>query len=399
MSGVAGITRHGHNVDEFSPADFLLCRNSYHVSASGSERSYSAVAQAADALRSGTVPVIVGALPFDIRDAAALTVPERFDVINRAWVSDSAGTLPAGRIAALHPSLAEHRRRVAATVSLMRRPDSTLHKVVLARGATVRTDTPVRPYDLAASLRKVDPLGSIFVADLSAAGRSSTLVGASPEVLISKRGTVISAHPLAGSAPRSTDPAIDAARGRELGSSVKDHAEHRFVVDAIATALRPLCRTLEVPDEPELMTTPAMWHLGTPIRGEVADPALTALDLALAVHPTPAVCGTPTTAARDHILATEGDRGFYSGAIGWARTGGAGDGGDGEWMVSIRCAEVAADGLGATAWAGGGIVAASDPDAEVAETQAKFATILGAFGISAPASVGVGAPGDAAVAE
>lgn len=132
------------------------------------------------------------------------------------------------------------------------------------------------------------------------------------------------------------------------------------------------------------MTTPQMWHLGTPIRGELHGHGLSALDLALAVHPTPAICGTPTAAARDHILATEDARGFYAGAVGWARAGD--DGGDGEWMVAIRCAEIAGDGLTARTWAGGGIVADSDPDAELVETQAKLGTVLRALGVDSAAS-------------
>ena len=123
-----------------------------------------------------------------------------------------------------------------------------------------------------------------------------------------------------------------------------------------------------------------MWHLGTPIRGRIADPAITSFDLALAVHPTPAICGTPTPAARRHILDTEDDRGFYAGAVGWSARDGDGTE-DGEWMVTIRCAELDAAGAQLTAWAGGGIVADSDPDDELRETVAKFGTILGALEI------------------
>ena len=364
-----------------SGADFLLCRNNYHVVGAGVRDVYSDAQEAAAALRDGTVDAVVGALPFDLRDPAALVIPERLEVHDCPWVPVTQRELPHTQIVAYDPPVEEHRERVARAVAAMRTPGSELQKVVLARGVTVNAAAPLTAEALAARLRAIDPLGSVFVSDLSAAGRLATLVGASPEVLIRKRGSMISAHPLAGSARRSADPDIDAERGRALAKSTKDHTEHRYVVDAIAAALAPLCRKLDVPDSPELMTTPAMWHLGTPIRGEVADRGVSALDLALAVHPTPAICGTPTVAARDHILAAEGSRGFYSGAVGWARSGESGDGGDGEWMVSIRCAEIARDGLSLHAWAGGGIVAQSDPDAEVAETYAKFGTILGALGI------------------
>ena len=121
-----------------------------------------------------------------------------------------------------------------------------------------------------------------------------------------------------------------------------------------------------------------MWHLGTTISGEIRDPAHLALDLAVALHPTPAVCGTPTDTAREHILADEEDRGFYAGAVGWCDAAG-----DGEWLVSIRCAELDA-GLDAPsgASAGGGIAVDSDPDQELAETSAKFRTILSALGVT-----------------
>ncbi|MDJ0483176.1 chorismate-binding protein, partial [Rhodococcus pyridinivorans] len=123
-------------------------------------------------------------------------------------------------------------------------------------------------------------------------------------------------------------------------------------------------------------STRQLWHLGTPIEGRLHDPGVTALDLALAVHPTPAICGTPTAAARDLILATEGDRGFYAGALGWCDAAG-----DGEWLVTIRCAVLDADGVGLTAYAGGGIVADSDPADELAETTVKFGTVLDALGV------------------
>ena len=164
---------------------------------------------------------------------------------------------------------------------------------------------------------------------------------------------------------------------RALRDSGKDAFEHAFVVDSIAHALAPLCTDLEIPERPSLTSTREMWHLGTRIRGRISDPRTTALDLALAVHPTPAVCGTPTDEARRLIAGIEGPRGFYAGAIGWSDADG-----DGDWMVSIRCAEIDADRRGAIAWAGGGIVADSDPDAEVAETGAKLRTVLRAFNAS-----------------
>ena len=138
--------------------------------------------------------------------------------------------------------------------------------------------------------------------------------------------------------------------------------------------MTPFCETLEVPESPQLSRTPQLWHLSTPIVGTLSDTATSALDLALALHPTAAVAGVPRAAAMSTIEDVEGSRGFYAGAVGW--TDGSGDG---EWMVTIRCIELATDGLSGTATAGGGIVADSDPDAELDETTAKFRTVLSVF--------------------
>lgn len=363
---------------------FLFCRNHYHAIGTGVQDEFDDQSHAQAALHRGSVPAVAGALAFDVRDPAALIAPQQWTRHDGPWTPPTTPILPGARVDALEPGPLRHRERVGAAVTRLADSTDDLQKVVLARRLRLRTTTPITPQDLAAALRADDPDGSIFIADLSAAPghRGAHLVGASPEVLIRKQGTTVSANPLAGSAARHPDPSVDAEYGRALASSTKDRVEHRFVVESLASALAPLCSDLDVPDEPILMTTPTMWHLGTPIRGTVRDSSITALDLAVAVHPTPAVCGTPTDAAREHILVTECSRGFYAGAVGWSE--GPATGGDGEWMVAIRCAEIAADGLTSTTWAGGGIVAHSDPDAEVRETEAKLATILGAFGLSGP---------------
>ena len=148
------------------------------------------------------------------------------------------------------------------------------------------------------------------------------------------------------------------------------------MVDHIRRILAPLCSELSVPDQPRLEKTSEMWHLATPIEGVLKDPAPSALDLALSLYPTPAVCGTPQAAAEALITTAEPDRGFYAGAVGYTDAAG-----DGEYMVAIRCAEVNADGTRARAWAGGGLTAYSDPQAELDETSAKLRTIMRALGL------------------
>lgn len=141
-------------------------------------------------------------------------------------------------------------------------------------------------------------------------------------------------------------------------------------------ALDPLCVDLQISTTPQLSQTAALWHLSTPITATLREKSTTALDLALALHPTPAVGGVPTDEASALITELEGDRGFYAGAVGWCDSDG-----DGRWVVAIRCAQLSADRRGAVAHSGGGIVAESDPDEEIDETTTKFRTILSALGV------------------
>jgi isochorismate synthase len=230
-----------------------------------------------------------------------------------------------------------------------------------------------------ARLLDADPAASVYLTDLSSAGpgfAGQTLVGASPELLVSRDGATVRCLPFAGSAPRSADPAEDAELGAELAGSAKNRHEHQLVVDTMRAILEPMCSRLEVAGRPQLSRTAAVWHLSTPITGTLREASTTAMDLAVALQPTPAVGGVPTAAAVDLIAELEGDRGFYAGAVGWC------DGaGDGRWVVAIRGAVLSADRRTAVATAGGGIVAESDPDDELQETTAKFATVLRALGL------------------
>ncbi|MCH0561762.1 MULTISPECIES: isochorismate synthase [unclassified Streptomyces] len=320
------------------------------------------------------VPLVMGAVPFDRDAPAALAVPRS---LRRAPAlrEDPSAVLPAGE-GAPHPwqvrevpSAAVYRQAVAAAVERMRAGE--FDKVVLAR--TLELTSATAP-DLAAMLRRLarrDPAGYTFAVP---AGPGRTLVGASPELLVARTGGLLTANPLAGSAPRSADLADDVRRAAALLQSEKDLHEHAVVVDAVRRALEPYCTRLEVPGRPTLVRTAAMWHLSTTVTGELADPATTALDLASALHPTPAVCGTPTDVAREVIAASEPfDRGAYTGMVGWQDACG-----DGEWVVTIRCAE--AEGNRLRLFAGAGVVAASSPQAETDETAAKFRTFLDAVG-------------------
>ena len=196
------------------------------------------------------------------------------------------------------------------------------------------------------------------------------LVGATPELLIRRQGLQISSLVLAGTAPRGDDPARDAALGTALLASAKDTEEHGYAAAGVRESLAPLCDELTVAPRPELLRLANVQHLATTISGRLAVAAdgtsPSVLALADALHPTAAVCGTPAETAMELIRELEGmDRGRYAGPVGWVDSAG-----NGEWCIALRCAEL--DGTRARLFAGGGIVADSDPAAELAETQAKL---------------------------
>ncbi|ALI25778.1 Isochorismate synthase [Mycolicibacterium fortuitum] len=346
------------------------------VLAEGMRTGFADIADAQAALRSGT-PIVLGALPFNPAAAAALYEPDtvRFTESLPDWTASpppavvDRQTLPPGSV---------HRERVAEAIRQLRDPLVPIDKVVLARALRL---TASSAWDVRSVLRRLadaDPAATVYLADLTPAGDTYTgtaLVGASPELLVAREGEMVICRPFAGSAPRSDDPAVDAANATALAASAKNRHEHQLVVDVMRQALEPLCVDLQIADEPELHGTDALWHLSTPVVGRLREKRTTAIDLALALHPTPAVGGVPADRAAALIGELEGDRGFYAGAVGWCDSSG-----DGRWVVSIRCAVLSADRYTALASAGGGIVAESDPDDEVDETTTKFRTILTGLG-------------------
>jgi isochorismate synthase len=356
---------------------FVLAGPGGALVADGVHTAYPTVIAARAALRSGQTPIVLGALPFDPTAPTALMRPQSYRFADAApsWPAEP---LPAVRITRTVPSPEEHRDRVRRAIEAMSAPGSGLHKVVLARALDLEADGPLDTRTVLGRLAAADPSANAYLVDLTPAGGRYTgaaIVGASPELLVSRRGEHVECRPFAGSAPRSADPDTDRANGAALVESAKNRVEHAMVVDAMRKALDPLCVDLQVAPTPQLSGTAAVWHLSTPITARVRESSTTALDLALTLHPTPAVGGVPTDAAIAVIAGVEGDRGFYAGTAGWCDASG-----DGRWVVSIRCAQFSADRRTARAHSGGGIVASSDPDDELAETTTKFRTILSALG-------------------
>lgn len=324
------------------------------------------------------IPVAVGAVPFDGSTPAHLVVPM---TIQRAGPLVFDQDVPVHQpLAARYtvqpvPEPSAYLNGVAQALKLMQ--SGPLRKVVLSRSLHLSATAPIDLRQLLRNLAQRNPAGYTFAADLpSAAGQGRrTLIGASPELLVARSGLQVLANPLAGSAARSADPLEDSERASRLLASPKDLHEHAVVIDAVAEALRPYCKTLDVPASPSLVHTPTMWHLSTRITGELKDPAISSLHLAAALHPTPAVCGYPTRLAHEAIGSIEPfERGYYTGTVGWCDATG-----DGQWAVTIRCAE--ADERTLRLFAGAGVVVGSTPESELAETEAKFRTMLQAMGL------------------
>ncbi|MET0135650.1 MAG: isochorismate synthase [Kibdelosporangium sp.] len=361
--------------DDYRPGSFFFATGESTLLASDprhvlSEKNTTALsAQVTEALTEYG-GIAAGVLPYDDTGATHMLLPRTVSWSGPVQPGRQAAVLGGYRVTP-EPAPQEYERQVAKALTLLK--GGGLGKVVLARTLRIDLDDPVDMRSMLRNLASMNTHGLTFAAPLPTPG--VTLVSASPELLVRRTGRTFVSRPLAGSQPRGKDPVEDRANAQRLLASRKDHDEHRPVVEAEVAALRPFCRRLDVPSEPSLVSTPSMWHLCTRITGELVDPSVTALTLAAALHPTPAVCGSPTRAARDTIAQLESfDRGFYTGAAGWVDANG-----DGEWAVSIRSAEVTDQSL--RLYAGAGIVDASEPALELAETSAKFQTLLRGMGL------------------
>jgi isochorismate synthase len=237
----------------------------------------------------------------------------------------------------------------------------------MSRPVTIELSGPLPLSVVLRRLRAHEPQCTIFSFPVP----NGTFFGASPELLIARNGSRIWCHPLAGTIPRGNTARSDADAQGRLAASSKDQAEHRFVVDAIAAELRPLCDDLTVPAEASLVTFRSVAHLGTRIEGHLREPT-TILELLGRMHPTPAVGGTPRELALATIAEREPvPRDYWAGPVGWVDADG-----NGEWMIGIRSARLHTDEQTLSLHAGAGVVANSDPAAEAAETDVKLATVL-----------------------
>jgi menaquinone-specific isochorismate synthase len=240
-----------------------------------------------------------------------------------------------------------------------------MDKVVLARELTVTGDRPLDRLRVLDRLRRGYPGCHLVSVD--------GLVAASPELLVSRAGDVVRSHPMAGTAPRGGDPVTDQRLAASLLASSKDRQEHQITIDMVHDTLLPWCSYLDYEADPAVVAVANVQHLATLVEGRLSRPAPSVLELMAALHPTPAVAGSPRDDAVRWIAEHEGlDRGRYAGTAGWADARG-----NGTWAVAVRSAEIA--GPVARVCAGVGVVPDSDPDAELAETSAKFEALLTAL--------------------
>lgn len=328
-------------------------------------------------------PVAIGALPFDPTEAGHLIVP-RFLYGRRGemgWLTTvfragegtaaptpvtprGAGEEPPGEFR-LTPTMGHTAwmEAVAATVETIDR--GRLEKVVLARRIDIAANESFVIPDVLERLVALFPACMVYLVE--------GFLGASPELLVRRTGSIVQSQPLAGTVARSGDAHGDELLVAALMGTAKLRHEHRVVVDMIAGMLGPICEELSVPTTPSVLGLRNVSHLATHIEGRLTADGPSALRLAALLHPTPAVGGIPSEGALRYLQKVEGfDRGRYGGPVGWMDSRG-----DGCFAVGIRCAEVRGD--RAAIYAGNGIVAGSDPSDELAETQLKLQALLAAL--------------------
>ncbi len=384
--------------------------------------SLAAIRRIDDVAGPGTGAVTLGALPF-VRDAPGVLVVPRVVIGRRggeAWITTIASLddgPAAARLAAkmaadalggfTDPRSAPSEFTLTSVMdhdswgglvsgAVARIDDGLLRKVVLARQVNVTANRPFVTSHILSRLLALYPTCMVF--------RIEGFLGASPELLIERRGANVASHPLAGTVGRSGDLATDEALIGWLLASPKERREHAYVIDGLRGTLGPVCESLNVPDKPAVLELRNVSHLATRMSGVLSTiPALqgggprgpgqatglpvlagtgpehpglrvpSALQLVARVHPTPAVAGMPADEAVAYIGEVEGfNRGRYAGPVGWMDARG-----DGSWAIGLRSADI--DGNHASMYAGVGVVAGSQPAAELAETQLKLQALLAAL--------------------
>jgi len=324
---------------------------------------------------SGTGPILFSSFAFDESEESELVIPEI--IVGRkgdkAWIT-WIGDTPQPKLKKYisepsHPALtysqgglsdAEWMERVEQAVTRIK--SGELEKLVLARDSMIHSDKTMDIARLIQSLESEYPSTWIFLVQ--------NLIGATPELLVRLSKSLVTSRVLAGTIRKTGDEARDLSLAGSLAKSSKDLEEHEYAVRSVAEALSPYCSSTNVPDSPFVLHLANVMHLATDVTGVVNESATPTdiFTLLSALHPSAAVCGTPTEKAKRAISELEGmSRGRYAGPVGWIDARG-----DGELGIALRTGLINEQGDGARIFAGCGIVAGSNSADELAESQAKL---------------------------
>lgn len=325
-----------------------------------------------EVLAPGTGPVAFASFSFDAADESVITVPGT--IVGRrdgkAWITtitpnrpDPLPEPPTAGLLEPAPDGAHYRRLVAHAVDEI--SAGVFDKVVLARGVRLTGEV-----DVHRTLRRLaDRYSDCWTFSVHG------LIGATPELLVRRTGEQVMSRVLAGTVPRMSDDHESGQLATAMVASEKAREEHAYAVTSVAQALGTHCTDLDVPAEPSVLRLANVQHLATDINAMLVDET-SVVAIAAALHPTAAVCGTPTERAMQYILSQEElNRGRYAGPVGWFDANG-----DGEFGIALRCGQIAPDQMSIELLAGCGIVAGSDPDSEFEESESKLAAMRWALG-------------------
>jgi menaquinone-specific isochorismate synthase len=335
---------------------------------------------------SGTGPILFTSFAFDPAEESKLVIPElvigkRGDKSWITWIGDKnqptisilENSKSIGEVVFEAGALSdsEWKNQVASAVTKIKNGD--LEKVVLARDLIGKSAEVISKRNLISSLSKNYPSTWVFLV--------ANLIGATPELLVRLNKSLVTSRILAGTIRKSGDEAKDLGLAASLAKSSKDLEEHEYAVRSVAEALEPFCSSTNVPESPFVLHLANVMHLATDVTGVLND-ATTPIDifaLISSLHPSAAVCGTPTQVASAVINELEEmNRGRYAGPVGWIDARG-----DGEIGIALRTGELSDDEKSIRIFSGCGIVAGSNPEDELAESQAKLSPMRTALEIRA----------------
>jgi menaquinone-specific isochorismate synthase len=324
---------------------------------------------------SGTGPILFSSFSFDASETSVLIIPE---VVlghknGKSWITwignkgqpditQISNSAISSEITWQNGSISDERWREQVTAAITAIKNNQLEKVVLARDLTATSNAGIDIRNLLQRLEIEYPSTWLFFVD--------GLIGATPELLVRLSKSLVTSRVLAGTIRKSGNEDRDLALAASLAKSSKDLEEHEYAVKSVADALAPFCSSTNVPESPFVLHLSNVMHLATDVTGVLNDSAKQAdiFTLVEKLHPSAAVCGTPTDEAKKLITSLEEmNRGRYSGPVGWIDAHG-----DGEIAIALRCGQLSADHKSIRIFAGCGIVAGSDPANEYAESQAKL---------------------------